>query len=193
VPRKTHLRTDLCIAHTDTHTHPFNGPLSGTTQVSRYQQGKPIWILPKQETVSGSGVSWAICKSAPRSRQIAMPAPHHSVFYRPDGLPATQPTASKHWRQDLCVAQCWVISSWLTLLTPVVLMLIYQSVSLVALLIMCTVWLRVVGAVASSSAVDGEIVTEQIVLKMRLNQVTLQISASGITALCTPHVGSGAL
>jgi len=38
--------------------------------------------------VSGSGISWAICKSAPRSRQITMPAPHHSVFYRPDALPA---------------------------------------------------------------------------------------------------------
>ena len=25
---------------TYTHTHPFNGPLSGTTQVSRYQKGK---------------------------------------------------------------------------------------------------------------------------------------------------------
>jgi len=32
--------------------HPFNGPLSGTTQVSRYQKGKPIWILLEQETVS---------------------------------------------------------------------------------------------------------------------------------------------
>ena len=31
-----------------THTHPFNGPLSGTTWVSRYQRGKPIWILLKQ-------------------------------------------------------------------------------------------------------------------------------------------------
>ena len=59
---------------------------------------KPNWILLKQETVSGSGISWAICKSAPCSRQITMPAPHHSVFYRPDALPATQPTASKHWR-----------------------------------------------------------------------------------------------
>jgi len=29
---------------------------------------------------------------------ITMPASHHSVFYRPDTLPATQPTASKHWR-----------------------------------------------------------------------------------------------
>ena len=25
--------------HTNTHTHPFNGPLSGTTRVSRYQKG----------------------------------------------------------------------------------------------------------------------------------------------------------
>jgi len=50
--------------------------------------------------VSGSGISWAACKSAPRSRQITTPAPHHSVFYRPDALPAAQPTASKHWRHQ---------------------------------------------------------------------------------------------
>ena len=34
-------------------THPFNGPFSGTTLVSRYQKGKPIWILLKQEILSG--------------------------------------------------------------------------------------------------------------------------------------------
>ena len=45
--------------------------------------------------MSGSGISWAICKSAPRSRQITTPAPHHSVFYRPDALPAAQPAASR--------------------------------------------------------------------------------------------------
>jgi len=33
--------------------------MSGTTQVSQYQKGKTIWILLKQETVSGSGISWA--------------------------------------------------------------------------------------------------------------------------------------
>ena len=55
---------------------------------------KLIWILLKQETVSGSGISWTICKSAPRSRLITTPAPHHSVFYRPDALPAAKPTAS---------------------------------------------------------------------------------------------------
>jgi len=42
---------------------------------------KPIWILLKQETVTGRGMGWAICKSAPCSRQITMPAPHHSVFF----------------------------------------------------------------------------------------------------------------
>jgi len=52
--------------------------------------------LLEQEIVSSSGISWAICKPAPRSRQITMPAPYHSVFYRPDALPAAQPTASKH-------------------------------------------------------------------------------------------------
>ena len=71
-----------------THTHPFNGPFSGTTRVSRYQKVKPIWILLKQETVSGSSISWAICKFAPRSIQTTIPAPNHSVFYRPDALPA---------------------------------------------------------------------------------------------------------
>jgi len=58
---------------------------------------KPIWILLKQETVSRSGIGWAVCKSAPRSRQITTPAPHQSVFYRLDALPVAQPTASKHW------------------------------------------------------------------------------------------------
>ena len=81
------------------HTHSFNGPLSGTTRVSWYQNGKPVWILMKQETVSGSGINWAICKSAPRSRQITTPAPHRSSFYRPGAIPCAQPTESKHWRQ----------------------------------------------------------------------------------------------
>ena len=81
-----------------THTHPFNGPFSGTTRVSRYQKGKPIWVFLWSKRQWSSGISWAICKSASRSRLITMPAPNHSVFYRPNALPTTQPTASKHWR-----------------------------------------------------------------------------------------------
>ena len=56
---------------------------------------KPIWILLKQETVSGSGDSWAICKSAPRSRQITMPAPHHSSFLQA-GCPSCHNILTKH-------------------------------------------------------------------------------------------------
>ena len=41
-----------------------------------------------------------ICHSkALKQRQITTPAPHYSVFYRPDALPAVQPE-SKHWRDD---------------------------------------------------------------------------------------------
>jgi len=74
--------------------HPFNGPFSRTTRVSL--KGKTNLVLLEQDVVSGSGISWAICKSAPRPRQITMPAPHHSVFHKSNALPATQPTASKH-------------------------------------------------------------------------------------------------
>ena len=38
--------------------------LSGTTRVSRYQKGKTNLDLLEQEIVSGSGICWAICKSA---------------------------------------------------------------------------------------------------------------------------------
>ena len=48
--------------------------------------------------MGGSGISWGTCQSAPRSRQITMPVPHHKFFYRPDDLPVAQPTVSKHWR-----------------------------------------------------------------------------------------------
>ena len=89
-----HGRTVVCR---NTHTHTrLTAFFSETTQVSRYQKGKTTRILLNQETVSGSGISWAVCKSAPRSRQITTPALHQSVFYRPDALPAAQPTASKH-------------------------------------------------------------------------------------------------
>jgi len=56
--------------------------------VGRYQKGKTNLDFTEARD-SGSGISWAISKSASRSRQITMPAPHHSVFYRPDALSAT--------------------------------------------------------------------------------------------------------
>ena len=67
---KTGLVDIIIMSITHTRTHPFQ-PVPKV---------KPIWILLKQETVSGSGIGWDICKFAPCSIQIIMPAPRHSVF-----------------------------------------------------------------------------------------------------------------
>ena len=89
----------LVYRYTHTHTHTrLTALFPGLPWWAGTRKVKPIWILLEQETVSGSGIGWAICKSAPRSRQITTLAPHYSVFYRLDALPATQPTVSKHWR-----------------------------------------------------------------------------------------------
>jgi len=89
------MGTTFLLSWIQQRQHPFNDHLSGTTRVSWYQKGTTKLDLLEQETVSGIGISWAICKSAP-PRQITMLVPHHSVFCKPDALPATQPTASKH-------------------------------------------------------------------------------------------------
>jgi len=94
---------------------PLYGLFSKTTWVSRHQKGKTNldftgardsewqWHQLGHMQVCISlclGLPrWAICKSAPCPRQITTPAPHHSIFYRPDALPAALPIASKHWRQ----------------------------------------------------------------------------------------------
>jgi len=77
-----------------THTHTrLTALCPGLPRCAATRKVKSIWIFLKQEIVSGSGISWALCKSAARSRQLTMPSPHHSVFYRLDALPTAQPTA----------------------------------------------------------------------------------------------------
>ena len=84
---------------TYTHTHPFNGPLSGTTQVSRYQKGKN-----NLDFTGARDSEWQwhqlghmqVCTSLQTDNHASTPP---LSFYRPDALPATQPTVSKHWRQ----------------------------------------------------------------------------------------------
>jgi len=84
------------ILMNNTHTRPFNGPFSGTTQVSQYQKGKTNLDFTEARD---SEWQWhqlghmSVCTSL---QTDTMPAPHHSVFYRPDALPVAQPTASKH-------------------------------------------------------------------------------------------------
>ena len=40
------------LSQTIQYTQAFNGPLSGTTRVTQYQKGKPIWIPLKQHNTS---------------------------------------------------------------------------------------------------------------------------------------------
>jgi len=78
------------------HTHTFNGPLSGTTRVSRYQKGKTNVDFTEARD---SEWQWhqlghmQVCTSLQRDNHVSTPP---LSFYLPDALPATQPTASMH-------------------------------------------------------------------------------------------------
>jgi len=79
---------------THTHTHLFNGPLSRTTQVSQYQKGKTNLDFTETRENERQWHLLGHMQVCPRS--VTMPAPHHSVIYRPGALPDAQSTASKH-------------------------------------------------------------------------------------------------
>jgi len=99
--------------HTHTHTHTqthLTALCPGLPGWASTRKVKPIWILLKHETVSGSGISLAICKSAPRSRQITTPAPHHSVFLQA-GCRSCRPTNSvKALKAKMCTRTMHEIS-----------------------------------------------------------------------------------
>jgi len=77
--------------------HPFDGLFSRTTWVSRHQKDKPFWILMEQEMM---GWQWHQLDHMQITCTLIQTDNHASTsplsFYRPDALPATQPTASKH-------------------------------------------------------------------------------------------------
>jgi len=74
------IQAALDFYNVNTHTHVCLRALClGLPGWAGTRKVKPIWILLKQKTESGSGISWAMRKSAPRSREITMPAPHHSL------------------------------------------------------------------------------------------------------------------
>ena len=80
--------------HKHTHTHiRLTALFPGLPWWAGTRKVKPVWILLKQETVSGSGISRAVCKSALRSRQITTPAPHHSFFT--DRMPFLPPNQQR--------------------------------------------------------------------------------------------------
>ena len=90
----------------NTHTHPFNGPFSGTTQVSQYQKGKS-----NLDFTEARDSEWQWHQLGHMRVCISIQTDNHAsttqrkVFCRPDALPAAQPTASKHWRQKALKAK----------------------------------------------------------------------------------------
>jgi len=78
-----------------THTHPFNGPFSGTTRVSRYQKGKT-----NLDFTNAGDSEWQwhqlghmqICTPLQTDNDASTPP---LSFYRPDaGCPSCRPTNS---------------------------------------------------------------------------------------------------
>ena len=75
---------------------PFKGLFSSTTQVSRYQKGKT-----NLDFTGARDCEWQwhqlghmqVCTSLKTDNDASAPP---LCFYRPDALPAAQPTASKH-------------------------------------------------------------------------------------------------
>jgi len=98
------------------HTHPFNDSLSGTTRVSQYQKGRT-----NLDFTEARDSEWQrhqlghmqVCTSLQTDNHASTPP---LSFYRLDALPATQPTASKHWRQhsenDSMQTKLMVIPKW---------------------------------------------------------------------------------
>ena len=83
--------------NTHTHTHTFNGPLSGTTWVSRYQKGKTNVDFTEARD---SELQWhqlghmQVCTSLQTDNHASTPP--LSFLQAMDALPAAQPTASQH-------------------------------------------------------------------------------------------------
>ena len=87
----------LIYLYTHTCSHTFNGPLSGTTQVSQYQKGKT-----NLDFTGARDNEWQWHQLGHMQVCISLQTDNHAsisllkFFYRPDALPASQPTVSKH-------------------------------------------------------------------------------------------------
>jgi len=92
----TNLLSSFFILEQHTHTHPFNDPLSRTTRVSRYQKGKTnLYFTGARDS------EWQRHQLGHMQVCTSLQTDNHAStsllsFYRPDALPDTQPTASRH-------------------------------------------------------------------------------------------------
>jgi len=106
----------VVVVVTHTHTHPFNGPFSGTTQVSWYQKGKTNLDFTEARD---SEWQWhqlghmQVCTSFKTDNHASTPP----LTFLQSGCPSCRPTMSKHfhissniseylilWDSNLCYA-----------------------------------------------------------------------------------------
>ena len=88
-----YLSACLCPdSNFETHTHPFNSPLSRATWVSRYQKGKTnlAFTEARDSEWQWHQLGHRLCKSAPRSRQKPRQHPPLSFTGRMPFLPPNQ-------------------------------------------------------------------------------------------------------
>jgi len=80
--------------------HPFNGLFSRTTWVSRHQKGKTSLDLNEARDYGVLGWQWHQLDHMQTICTLLQTDNHTNTsslsFYRPDALPDTQPTVSKH-------------------------------------------------------------------------------------------------
>jgi len=82
---------ELCPKLTHTHTHPFNGPFSGTTRVGRYQKGKTNLDFTEARD---SEWQWhqlgyvQVCTSLQTDNHV----PHPTTQFLQAGCPSCRPT-----------------------------------------------------------------------------------------------------
>jgi len=70
--------------------------LSVLTAIFPDEPGLASCIGAKDNGNGDDNWSYKTCKSPVKS---SPPTNQHPTFYRPDALPVTQPTVSKHWRK----------------------------------------------------------------------------------------------
>jgi len=109
ISQKMHMSIYRNYTHTHTHTHTrLTALCPGLPGWAGTRKVKPIWILLEQEIVSGQWHQLGMCKSAPRSTQITMPAPHRSVFTgRMPFLPPNQQRQSTEGTTEITEHPKW--------------------------------------------------------------------------------------
>ena len=96
-----HCRKSLYL-HTHTHIHPFNGPFSGTTQVSQYQKGKTNLDFTE---ATDSEWQWhqlghmQLCNTLQRDQHASTPP----RSFLPAGFPSCRPTNSVYALKKVCI------------------------------------------------------------------------------------------